>query len=166
MESFSSLMEFAVAIAGFSGITMAVQARSVAINEAQSFRNANLIAFSLCAAFASTIPQACVHLGATGSQVWSWSSLAFSILCSLLLTLPFALRNWMSPESRSQLSRIIWVASIGGTSLVLLSQVANALGLFGDPGSAAPYLGIVWLIFLAALMYARMLFGLRNSSVV
>ena len=63
MDSFSSLMEFAVAIAGFSGITMAVQARNTALSEVQSFRNTNLINFSLSAAFGSVIPQACAHLG-------------------------------------------------------------------------------------------------------
>lgn len=55
MDSFSSLMEFAVAIAGFSGIKMAVQARNAVVNEVQSFRNTNLIAFSLSAAFGSVI---------------------------------------------------------------------------------------------------------------
>ncbi|MFT5696882.1 MAG: hypothetical protein ACI9QQ_002864 [Myxococcota bacterium] len=50
MESFSSLMEFSVAIAGFSGVTIAGQARSDAVNELQSFRNTMLIAFSLFAA--------------------------------------------------------------------------------------------------------------------
>lgn len=164
MDSFSSLMEFAVAIAGFSGITMAVQARNAVVGELQSFRNTNLIAFSLCAAFGSAIPQAFAHLGATGSQLWSWSSVSFSFLCGVLLILPFSARSSMSTESRGQLSKTIWLVSVGGTFFVLFSQIVNAAGTFWEPGPASLYLGIVWLIFLAALMYARMLVGLRHSS--
>ncbi len=164
MDSFSSLMEFAVAIAGFSGITMAVQARNAVVNELQSFRNTNLISFSLSAAFASAIPEACAHLGATGSQLWSWSSASFSFVCGALIILPFSARSSMSTGSRGQLSKTIWLVSVGGMSFVLFSQIVNAAGTFGEPGPAPLYLGILWLIFLAALMYARMLVGLRHSS--
>lgn len=69
----------------------------------------------------------------------------------------------MSVESRGQLSTTIWLASVGVTFLVLLSQVVNAVGLHGEPGSAPLYLGLVWLILVASLMYARMLFGMRHS---
>lgn len=163
MDSFSSLMEFAVAIAGFSGITMAIQARNAALSELQSFRNAMLLAFSLFAAFASAIPQACAHLGATGSQVWSWSSACFSVVCGAMMVLPFVARNAMSPENRSQLSKTIWFVSIGGMFLLLISQILNAGAVVGTPGPAPLYFGVVWMIALAALMYARMLVGLRHS---
>jgi hypothetical protein len=166
MDSFSSLMEFAVAIAGFSGITMAVLARSAVVHEAQAFRNSMLIAFALSAAFSSAMPAGCAHLGATGSQIWSWSSVSFALVCGALIVAPFAVRSSLSSESRSQLSRTIWIVSVGGTLLVLISQVVNAAGILGKAGSAPLYLGILWLILLAALMYARMLIGLRHSSAV
>lgn len=162
MDSFSSLMEFAVAIAGFSGITMAVQARSSVVSELRSFRNTMLIANSLAAAFASAIPQACAHLGATGSQVWSTSSACFSIVCVAMIVLPFSARNSMSPESRSQLSRTICFVSVGGKFLLAIAQFVNATGVVGTPGPAPLYLGVVWMIALAALMYARMLIALRH----
>ena len=163
MDSFSSLMEFAVAIAGFSGITMAVQARNAVVNELQSFRNTMLIAFSLSAAFASAIPQACAHLGATGSQIWFWSSASFSLVCVAMIIAPFLAQSSISPESRSQLSRTIWFVSLGGMFFVLLAQIVNAAAIFGVPGPAPLYLGILWMIALAALMYARMLVGLRDA---
>jgi len=164
MDSFSSLMEFAVAIAGFSGITMAVQARNAVVNELQTFRNTNLISFSLFAAFGSAIPQACAHLGATGPQLWSWSSTVFSLVSGVLLIIPFAARSSLSPETRGQLSKTIWFPAVGGTFVVPTTQLLNVAGAFGEPGPAPLYLGIVWFIFLAALMYARMLIGLRHSS--
>jgi len=166
MASFSSLMEFAVAIAGFSGITMAVQARNAVVHEVQSFRNTMLIAFALSAAFSSAIPTACAHLGATGSQIWFWSSVSFALVCGALVVAPFAVRSSLSSESRRQLSRMIWIVSVVGTLLVLISQLVNAAGILGEAGSAPLYLGILWLILMAALMYARMLIGLRHSSAV
>ena len=162
MESFSSLMEFAVALAGFSGITMVVQARDAVVNDVQTFRNANLIAFALAAAFGSLIPEACAHLGATESQIWIWSSATFGILCGVLLILPVAARQSMSLESRRALSKTIWIGSVGGTVVVAFLQFMNAAGVLGAPGSAPIYLGIVWMISLAALMYARMLFAVNH----
>lgn len=56
LESFSNLMKFAVAIAGFSGISIAIQSRDGKIDGIREFRNRNLITWSLCAAFGSTLP--------------------------------------------------------------------------------------------------------------
>ena len=137
MDSFSSLMEFAVALAGFSGITMALQTRNAVVHEAQTFRNTMLIAFALSAAFSSAIPWACAHLGATGSQIWFWSSVLFTPVCGALVAAPFSVRSSLSSESRSQLSRTIWIVSLGGMFLVVISQLVNAAGILGEPGPAA-----------------------------
>jgi hypothetical protein len=64
-------MESAVAIAGFSGISIAIQSRDARADALREFRNRNLITWSLCAAFGSTLPAGVVYLDAEGPQVWS-----------------------------------------------------------------------------------------------
>jgi hypothetical protein len=157
-------MEFAVAIAGFSGITMAIQFRSGTIDEIASFRNKNLIAFSLSAAFGSTFPRAIAHLGADGSEIWAWSSTLFSIVCGLLVFLAYAGRGKMPVEDRSRLSRATWRFVIGGTTVAFAFQLANAAAYLGQPGPAPLYIGIIWLIIVAATMYYRLLFDMSRAS--
>ena len=164
MDSFFSLMEFAVAIAGFSGVAIALQARGAVMNELQLFRNKNLITFSLAAAFASAMPEACVKLGASGPDVWSWSSRIFAVFCCGLIASPFRARSVMSDEGAQKLARSIWVMTVGGVFVVLVAQIANTLSVFGEPIAAPIYLGILYLIFLATVMYSRMLFDPRNTE--
>ena len=165
MDSFTSLMEFAVAIAGFSGITMAVQARSADHSEIQVFRNAMLILFSLSAAFTAAIPQVFAHFGASGPEIWTRSSLAYAPICFATLLAPFFARRSIAPENRGQLSPIIWVLTIGGVAVIFVAQIANAFGLLGTPGPAPIYSGILWMIALSALMYARMVLRARSLTV-
>lgn len=143
---------------------MAIQSREGSFDGLASFRNKNLITFSLSAAFASTFPQTSSHLGADGSDVWVWSSLLLALLCTLLLAFPYLARGKLPAEQRAQLSRVIWVLSVGGTALVVAFQLANAAGNLGEPSAAPVYIGIVWMIFVAALMFARLLFGPRRPS--
>jgi hypothetical protein len=157
-------MEFAVAIAGFSGITMAIQSRERAQNELITFRNKNLITFSLSAAFASALPQVTSHLGAAGTGIWVWSSSFLSLLCAFCVAFPYAARRTLPVEQRIQLSRVVWYGAIGGTTFVLLFQWVNALGYLGEPAVAPLYIGILWMILVAAVMYFRMLFSSSHTS--
>ena len=70
----------------------------------------------------------------------------------------------MSAEGRRDLSRTIWVFTVGGVFVVVVVQLMSAAVFLGEPGSAPIYLGILYLISVAALMYSRMVFDLRAAS--
>jgi hypothetical protein len=161
LESFSNLMEFAVAIAGFSGISIAIQSRDGKANAIREFRNRNLITWSLCAAFGSTLPQGVVHLGAEGFQVWSWSSYVYAVFLMFVISIPVVARSKLTPDERTRLSPVIWMLGVGGTGLVALVQVVNGLGWFREPSAAPLYWGVLWMIFFGALQFYRNLFGPR-----
>lgn len=161
LDSFSPLMEFAVAIAGFSGITIAIQARDKEPDAIKEFRNRNLISWSLCAAFGSTLPQGAVHLGAHGTQIWTWSSSVYALFLVLVLFVPYQGRARLTPAERDRLSPAIWVTGIGGTALVAVAQVVNAGGWFREPNAAPLYLGVLWMILFGTLQFYRNLFGPR-----
>ena len=110
LESFSILTELAAAIAGFSGITIAIQARAGNPDAIAVFRNKNLISWSLGAAFGSTLPQAVFHVGARGPQIWIWSSFLYSLILSTVIVGPFIARHSLTLEERSRLSPLIWIS--------------------------------------------------------
>jgi len=167
VDSFSTLTEFAIAIAGFSGIAIALRGRTEEFTSLARFRHRNLILFSLSPAFGSTYPQTALHFGAQGSDVWLWSSLFFAANCSyclLVLAVPIFSNETLSPEDRVQLSRLMWILSIGGAIVTLVALLANALGILGEPGPGPLWVGLLWQIFIAALQFARLLFASGNSS--
>lgn len=154
-------MEFAVAIAGFSGISIAIQSRNAKVDAIREFRNKNLIIWSLCAAFGSALPEGVVYLGAEGPQVWSWSSYLYALFLASALSVPYASRSQLTPDERSRLSPFIWVLGIGGTALVALAQVVNGLGWLHSPSAAPLYWGVLWMILFASMQFYRNLFGPR-----
>jgi len=157
--SFSQLTEFAAAIAGFSGITIAIQSREKKPDAIRSFRNKNLITWSLCAAFGSTLPQSVFHLGARGGEIWVRSSLVYALLLAVVLLIPLSERRHLSLEQRARLSPVVWVVGLGGTALVLACQLANSAGWFGEPTAGPLYLGVLWMILFGAHQFYRNLFG-------
>jgi len=161
LEPFSNLMEFAVAIAGFSGISIAIQSRDAKPNAIREFRNRNLITWSLCAAFGATLPEGVVYLGAEGPQVWSWTSYLFALFLMFALSVAYSGRSKLTPDDRARLSPVIWVVGVGGTALVALAQVVNGLGWFHSPSAAPLYWGVLWMILFGALQFYRNLFGPR-----
>ncbi len=161
LEPFSNLMEFAVAIAGFSGISIAIQSRDARAGAIREFRNRNLIMWSLCAAFGSTLPEGVVYLGAEGPQVWSWSSYLYVLLLVFVLSLPYSSRSKLTPDERAQLSPAVWLLNVGGSILVALAQVVNGTGWFHSPSPAPLYWGILWTILFGAVQFYRNLFGPR-----
>ena len=164
LEPFSNLMEFAVAIAGFSGISIAIQSRDAQVDTIREFRNRNLITWSLCAAFGSTLPEGVVYLGAEGPQVWTWSSYLYAVLLVLALFVPYSGRTRLTPDERARLSPVIWVLGVGGTALVAVAQVVNGLGWFHSPSAAPLYWGVLWMILFGAMQFYRNLFDPRQSS--
>jgi Na+/melibiose symporter-like transporter len=154
-------MEFSVAIAGFSGISIAIQSRDAKADAIREFRNKNLIMWSLCAAFGSTLPEGVVYLGAEGPQVWSWSSYLYALFLFSVLSVPYASRSRLTPDERARLSSLIWVLGVGGTALVAVAQVVNGLGWLHSPSAAPLYWGVLWMILFAAMQFYRNLFGPR-----
>ena len=157
MDSFATLTEFSVALAGFSGIAIAIAARDGSVSSLTQFRNQNLLTFSIGAAFGSVLPPLMSHLGLSDASIWACSSGLFAMITFLLVTQPFIARTGLSPSERKMTSWPIWIVSIVGTSIAGIAQILNIVGLFGDPGPGPLYAGIVWTLLMATIQFYRLL---------
>ena len=164
MESFAVLTELAIAIAGFSGITIAIHGRARVTDPVTVFRNKNLITWSLGAAFGSLLPDAVSKFGAVGPEVWAWSGLLYCPFVLYLIVSPFVARASLSKADRARLSRAIWFFGIAGGTLLTVALIANAVGWVGEPSPAPIYVGVLWTILLAAIQFFRLLFSPSPSS--
>ena len=156
-DSFSIVTEFAVALAGFSGIAIALSHNRGALAPMDRFRTLNLLMWALGAAFVSTFPLIASAFGAQGSSIWWWSSTGFLPVLVIGVAAPLKLVRALPANDRAALSKTMWVLAVGGNASVILAQLSNVLPLFG-PAVPGPLLaGLIWLLFLAALLFVRLL---------
>jgi hypothetical protein len=157
MESFSTLTEFAIAIAGFSGIVIALRARDGGVDPLVWFRNLCLLTWALGAAFGSLGPGLMASLGLSTEAIWAGSSFVLAILFLILMAVPLIARHRLDDADRARLARYVWVLALGGNGLAAGLLLANALGTLGPPSPGPVYAGIVWQLVFATLLFLRML---------
>ena len=154
VTSFEFLTEFGAALAGFSGVALAISHRGGELNGPQRFRTACLIAWALAPTFGATFPAVLEGIGLSGEQVWRASSAMFAFVASLVVIVPFRLRRGLNAAERSQLSPVIWFVSVGGNLAIVALLAFNVVGP-ALPGILA--IGLLWHLALAALLFTRML---------
>jgi len=157
VESFASLTEFAIAIAGFSGIVIALESRNGAISLLTWLRNTVLLAWALGAAFGSTFPALVSNFGATGPSVWVYSGVLLAGICFALLLVPLLAARRLDRPSRSQLSPLMWVLALGGNPAAGTLLLLNSGSVFGTPSPGPVYGVVLWLLAFATLLFARLL---------
>ncbi len=150
-------VEFGVGLAGFSGVVVAFGRRSSALKQDDRFRIMMLLAFSLFPAFVGTLPTVLGAFGLSDTEAVQALGIFLSAALAILIVMPFVVASRMSSEARSSLSMTIWYFSIGGTVITLAWNALNLIG-WPNPISAGPIVAtLVWLLFLASLMFLRLL---------
>lgn len=157
MESFSTLAEFAVAMAGFSGIVIALRARDGGVEPLVWFRNLCLLTWALGAAFGSLGPGLMASLGLPAESAWAGSSAVLALVCVMLMAVPLVARHRLDDADRARLARYVWALALGGNGLAAGLLLANAFGTLGPSGPGPVYGGILWLLAFATLLFVRML---------
>ncbi len=156
-DSFGTIMEFSVALAGFSAVAIALSHEPGALAPLDRFRALNLLSCALGAAFGASFVLIGDAFGASGPALWRATSAGLLLIVIVCTAIPLLLARQMSPADRRQLSRVLWVLSIGGNLILSGVQLSNLAGLFG-PASPGPIMAsLVWLLFFSALLFVRML---------
>jgi hypothetical protein len=159
LDSFAVLTEFAVALAGFSGIVIAIGNRDGAMDGLTRFRNGNLLLMTLGAAFGSVWVPMLASFGLEGEALWRATSLC---LAPLVLAIPLhALQRSrrLAEAERAQLSLAIWWLAIGGTLLTSPAMLVNAAGILAPAQPGPIFAALVFLLFIATVQFFRILAG-------
>ena len=156
-ESFGTITEFAVALAGFSAVAIALSREPGTMAPLDSFRSLNLLCCSLGSAFGSTFVPIGASFGVSGPALWRGTSVGVLLIVILCVAIPLSLTRRMSPADRSQLSGTLWVLLIGGNLILTGLLLSNLAELFGAPGPGPIMVSLVWLLFFSALLFVRIL---------
>ena len=157
MSVFSTLTEFSIALAGFSGIVIAIAASDGPVAPLTWFRNLCALAWALAVAFCSVFPELFAVSGIETASVWVRSSGVVGAASLGLMAFALLAARRLTGEERSRLSGLVWILALGGNAAVAAVQLANGAGGLGAPGPAPVAGGLLWLLAFAAFLFVRML---------
>ncbi len=156
-ESFGTVIEFGVALAGFSAVAIALSHEPGALAPLDRFRALNLLICSLGSAFGASFVLIGSAFGASGPTLWRFTSGGALLVLVVCTAIPHLLARRMSPADRGQLSSILWALSNWGHPVLTVGLLVNMSGLFGAPGPGPIMVSLIWLLFFSALLFVRML---------
>jgi hypothetical protein len=158
-ESLTSIVEFAITLAGFAGIVVALGKRPGQWAPADRYRLLNILMLSFGAGFMAYLPIGLAHAGLSGSSLWRVSSGGF--LCFGVFTGGFTIARTrrLRGEVRVLLNPIVLWMSIVFGGVANLAQLLNVLGLGFQPQFAPYFLGLVLILLMSAIQFVRILFA-------
>lgn len=159
MDSFANLIEFSIALAGFTSVVVVFAHKDEKWNRFDTFRITNALMGSLGAAFLATIPGGLILLNLSEQKVWQIEGVAVAFYLSIFLfSVLWRRSKGLTLKDREQIPgmtvTIIFLINILCIALILLSL----FGLIPIEIQALSYFGIVFLLLGSVFAFVRMIF--------
>ncbi len=157
-ETLTSVAEFAIALAGFSGIVVSLGNQPGRWSPADRSRLLNVLLFAFGAGFMAYLPMGLAHSGLTGSPLWRASSGFF--LCFGVAGSVFMIRRMrgLPNDVRAVLHPVVRQISYATSAIAILALLLNTLGVGFRPHFSAYFLGLVVLLLNGSIQFTRILF--------
>ena len=158
-ETLTSVAEFAIALAGFSGIVVALGKQPGRWAPADRYRLLNVLTFAFSAGFMAYLPMGLAHAGLSGSPLWRASSGFF--LCFEVVGAAVMIRRTRSlpNDVGAVLHPVVRQISYATSAIAILALLLNTLGLGFRPQFSAYFLGLVILLLNGSIQFTRILFA-------
>jgi len=155
LDSFATVTEFGVALAGFSALAAALTQKPGVLASLDRFRTINLLVWALTPAFVSTFPMVGEAFGAAGASLWRGTSLSLAAILVLVVVVSLQLVRFLSQAERAALSRIMSVLFYVGHPFLIVVNLINASGIVWSPGPGPVLASLIWLLFMGAIQLVR-----------
>ena len=145
----SNITEFAIVLAGFSGLVIAIGSQDGKSTPLTKHRTFCMLGLSFAAAFGSLLPTLALSFGI--SNIWIFSSYGFSlILLATVITLYLSTRLLLNHEERKKLRGYMYVLLIWiNILLVVLLGLIPTAGLF--------FIALIWQLIVSAILFTRLI---------
>jgi hypothetical protein len=158
-DAFSTITEFAVALAGFSGIVVAIAHRGDTFAPVDRYRTLTLLVYSLGAAFGSLLPLVVESFGISGDDVWRISGILLAVILAAAVVGSFWGTRKLEPEDRVDLSPVVGTLTAGGNGVFIVWLLVNSLTL----ASPSPLVAaLLWQLGLSSLQFVRLVLAQRK----
>jgi hypothetical protein len=161
-----TIAEVSVALAGFTGVVAAFGQRGgERWSVTNVFRFTAMLGASFSALFYALFPFLLHHLGFSEITIWRLGSAAVALELVLLVggRLSPSLRKHFH-EVMNEASRALAVFVLALVTVVTVTQVLNAVGNFPERSFGAYLVGIAYFLFIASLMFVRLVLPSFSSE--
>ena len=149
MDGFSNLIEFSIALAGFTSIVVAFAHKDEKWNAFDKFRITNALMCSVGAAFLSALPYGFFYFGLDEISIWKMEALSVgAYLLFFIMSTLIRRKNTLSPEQQSQLPKKMVGLLIAMALVLTIIIFSSAFDLLSWPSKALSYFGIIYLCLL------------------
>jgi hypothetical protein len=155
-SSTASITEFAVAIAGFSGLVLALGSREGKADPVVKFRTITMLLCAFTAAFGSLLPILGQSIGI--EAVWHFSGYALVVLLLANMASTFLTASvLLTPLERKQLARWMWWLTMIGNSLFATILIV-ALADFSGISIEGAFIGaLIWQLIFSSILFTRLI---------
>ena len=145
----SNITEFAIVLAGFSGLVIAVGSKDGKSTPLTKHRTFCMLSLSFAAAFGSLIPTLALSFGI--SSIWKFSSyvLSFILLVTVIATY-LSTKLVLNHEERKRLRGYMYVLILWvNIFLVVLLSLMPTAGHF--------FIALTWQLIVSAILFTRLI---------
>ncbi len=156
-SSTNAITEFAIVVAGFTGLVFALTQSDGPIDPVIRFRTVTMLFYAFTAAFGSLLPTLIQSFGTAG-DVWLVSSLCLvPILIANMAATLIASRVILTPDQRQQLKGWMWSLVMVGNSIFAIWLVGAVTGFVPGEVTGAFFAALIWQLVLSTILFVRML---------
>ncbi len=157
-DSFQTIAEIGIALAGFSGLIIALRKRSGPLSNVQIYRMRILMAMSFGAMFLSLMPAALVNLRVPEQPMWFVCCLTMSIYSLGFLLWWVVASRRVAREHPEIFNWLAFSTMATGHTLILILQLFVVLTEWVPRNAGFFSLGLIWYLIHASQQFSRMLF--------
>ena len=159
MDSFANLIEFSIALAGFTSVVVVFAHKDEKWNRFDEFRITNALMGSLGAAFLATIPGGLILLNLSEQKVWQIEGVAVAFYLSIFLfSVLWRRSKRLTLKDRKQIPGRMVAMIILINILLIILLLLSLFGLIAIEIEALSYFGIVMLLLGSVFAVVRMIF--------
>ena len=155
-SSVSGITEFAIVVAGFTGLVLALGSRDSAPSQLVKFRTVTMLFYAFTAAFGSLLPLLWQSLGV--DAIWRFSGLVLvALLGANMVATSVSSRLLLTAEERQKLATWMWLLVMIGNALFALILICSIFGVVGLAVEGAFIGALIWQLILSSILFTRLI---------
>ncbi len=158
-SSTAAITEFAIVVAGFTGLVIAIGASDGVPNPLVKFRTLTMLFYAFTAAFGSVLPT----IGQASGAEDPWRFAAFALIGLLVgnvIATVWSSRTLLSVAQRGQLARWMWMLVVIGNGAFAALLGLVLLGALTLPIAGAVFCALVWQLVLSTILFTRLVMAM------
>ena len=155
-SSTAPITEFAIVVAGFTGLALALGSQGGKTSPLVKFRTVTMLFYAFTAAFGSLLPTFWLSFGV--EAIWHYSGYALVVLLLANMAATFvSSRVLLTTQEREHLATWMWLLVMVGNLLFAIILVAAIAGFFSIAVEGAFIGSLIWQLVLSSILFTRLI---------